>query len=282
MPEIQIDTSQFTINIDGRALSHDLIPTGFGIVGPTTVLSRSAVNQLTVVPATGYGFIAGSGINADLSYGVARDGSIQLDPKYTSFASASGNTLTIRGHAINIDGRALSHDLIPTGILNQGTVLSRTTVNQLTIIPATGYGFQPGSIVADFSYGIGRDGSIQLDPDLASCASANGNTLTILGFPIMINAADADSDLVGIPQLGLRAQTPRELFATLIPAHGYAPQTINGVFSTLFNLERDGRITFDPAASGRYLVQTSTSPNPSRVGEDVTIRAYVRSVELGC
>jgi hypothetical protein len=55
---------------------------------------------------------------------------------------------------------------------------------------------------------------------------------------------------------GLGAQTPGELVAALIPAHGYIPRTLNGVFSTPFNAERDGRITFDPAAAGRYLVQT--------------------------
>jgi predicted secreted protein len=160
----------FTINIDGRALSHDLLPIGSGIVGTSTFLSRATVNQLTVIPATGYGFQPGSGIVADLQYGVGRDGSIQLDPKFAAFASASGNTLTIRGHTINIDGRALSHDLLPLGIAGPGTFLPRATVNQLTVIPATGYGFQPGSgIVADLEYGVGRDGSIQLDPDLASC-----------------------------------------------------------------------------------------------------------------
>src|SRR5580658_2108631 len=178
MPEIQNDTSQLTINIDGRALSHDLLPIGSGIVGPTTFLPRATVNQLTIIPATGYGFQPGSGIVADMQYGVGRDGSIQLDPKFAAFASASGNTLTIRGHTINIDGRALSHDLFPTGLVGPDAFLPRATVNQLTIVPATGYGFQPGSgIVADLQYGVGRDGSIQLDPKFAAFASASGNTL---------------------------------------------------------------------------------------------------------
>jgi hypothetical protein len=281
MPEIQNDTSQLTINIDGRALSHDLLPIGSGIVGPTTFLSRATVNQLTVIPATGYGFIAGSGIVADLQYGIGRDGSIQLDPKYASFASASGNTLTIRGHTINFDGRALSHDLLPTGIAGPGTFLPRATVNQLTIIPATGYGFQPGSgIVADLSYGIGRDGGVNFPESCAEFLTGKGtNTLVILGFPMVLSAAQADSDLVSIVQLGLGAQTPRELVAVLIPAHGYIPRTLNGVFSTPFNVERDGRITFDPAAAGRYLVQLSCVPNPSKLGEPVVVEVYVRPTE---
>ena len=267
-----------TINIDGRALSHDLLPTNFLNFQP--VLSRATVNHFTVMPAAGYGFIVGSGINADFHYGVGLDGSVQLDPKFASFASASGNTLTIRGHTINIDGRALSHDLLPTNFLNFQPVLSRATVNHFTVMPAAGYGFIVGSgINADFHYGVGLDGSIQLDPDLASCASASGDTLTIFGFPIIISAADADSDLVSIVQLGLAAQTPRELVAVLIPAHGYIPRTLNGVFSTPFNVERDGRITFDPAAAGRYLVQPSCVPNPSQPGEPVVVKVYVRATE---
>ena len=51
-----------TINIDGRALSHDLLPIGIGIAGPNTFLSRAIVNQLTVIPGSGYGFQPGSGI----------------------------------------------------------------------------------------------------------------------------------------------------------------------------------------------------------------------------
>jgi hypothetical protein len=94
-------------------------------------------------------------------------------------------------------------------------------------MPAAGYGFIVGSgINADFHYGVGLDGSVQLDPKFASFASASGNTLTIFGFPIIMSAADADSDLVSIVQLGLAAQTPRELVAVLIPAHGYIPRTL--------------------------------------------------------
>jgi hypothetical protein len=96
---------------------------------------------------------------------------------------------------------------------------------------------------------------------------------------MVLSATQADSDLIGIANVVLRAQTPRELIAVLVPAHGYLPQTANGVCGMGFNVERDGGITFDPSAAGSYLVRNSSYPNPSQVGEDVTIRAYVRSVE---
>ncbi len=164
----------------------------------------------------------------------------KLDPGFAAFASASGNTLTIRSHTINIDGRALSHDLFPIGIAGPNTFLPRATVNQLTIIPATGYGFQPGSgIVADLSYGIGRDGGVDFPESCGGFLAGKGtSTLVILGYPMVLNAAHADSDLVGIANVGVRAETPRELVATLVPAKSYLPQTAKGVCGTGFNIER--------------------------------------------
>ena len=247
--------SGHTINIDGRALSHDLLPTG--MAGPDgAFLSRATVNTLTIIPATGYGFQPGSGIVADLQYGIGRDGSIQLDPKFAAFASASGNTLTISGHTINIDGRALSHDLLPTGMAGpDGAFLSRATVNTLTIIPATGYGFQPGSgIVADLQYGIGRDGSIQLDPKFAAFASASGNTLTISGHTINIDGRALSHDLLPTGMAGpdgafLSRATVNTL--TIIPATGYGFQPGSGIVADLqYGIGLDGRLVVDPRYAG--------------------------------
>ncbi len=260
-----------TINIDGRALSHDLLPIGIGIAGPNTFLSRATVNQLTVMPASGYGFRPGSGIVADLQYSVGQDGSIQLDPKFAAFASASGNTLTIRGHTINIDGRALSHDLLPFGIQPPGTWLPRATVNQLTLIPATGYSFQPGGLLADFSYGVGRDGSIQLDPNLASCASASGNTLTIRGHTINIDGRALSHDLLpfGIqpPGTWLPRATVNQL--TLIPATGYSFQPGGLLADFSYGVGRDGSIQLDP----------NLASCASASGNTLTIRGHTINID---
>ena len=122
-----------------------------------------------MISASGYSFQAGDGIFADLSYGVGRDGAVQLDPGFAAFASASGNTLTIRGHAINIDGRALSTDLFPLGIAGPvATFLPHATVNQLTMISASGYSFQAGDGIfatsATGSGGTARSSSIPASP----------------------------------------------------------------------------------------------------------------------
>ena len=208
MPHEYLHLPGHTINIDGRALSHDLLP--IGMQGPSTFLPRATVNQLTLIPATGYGFQPGSGIIADLRYGVGQDGNVILVPEFGAFASASGNTLTIHGQRINIDGRALSHDLLPTGIAGEGAFLPRATVNQLTIIPASGYSFQPGSgIVADLRYGIGRDGNVILDPEFVGFASASGNTLTIHGQRINIDGRALSHDLLPTGIAGEGAFLPR-------------------------------------------------------------------------
>ena len=269
------------INIDGRALSHDLLPTG--IAGEGAFLPRATVNQLTIIPASGYSFQPGSGIVADLRYGIGRDGNVILDPEFVAFASASGNTLTIHGQRINIDGRALSHDLLPTGIAGEGAFLPRATVNQLTIIPASGYSFQPGSgIIADLRYAVRADGSVDFPDSCEGFLGGKGTTtLVIRGYPIVLSASDADSDLVALANVGVQSQSPRSLSATLVPAKGYLPQTVNGVFRTGFNVERDGSITFDPAASGAYVVRNSFSPNPSKVGEEVIINIQVLRVQPG-
>ena len=267
------------INLDGRALSHDLLLTG--VVGAEAVLSRATAHRLTIAPGTGYGFVIGSGIVADITFGVGEDGSVQLDPAFASFANANGSTLTIRGHAIDIDARALSHDLLPIGMLGVDTVLSRTIVNPLTVMPASGFSFVVGSgIVADMSYGIARNGFVMFAP---SCdgflAGKKTATLTILGYPIVLDATHADSDLVGIANIGVHSHKSRELIAVLIPAQNYLPQTTNGVCATGFNIGRDGRLTFASAAVGSYVIANSFAPEPSHAGEEVTIVVCVRPDE---
>jgi hypothetical protein len=61
---------------------------------------------------------------------------------------------------------------------------------------------------------------VQLHGTTSSLATVGADHL-----PMALSAAQADSDLVSIVQLGLGAQTPGELVAALIPAHGYIPRT---------------------------------------------------------
>ena len=151
----------------------------------------------------------------------------------------------------------------------------------MTLVPAAGYGFLlPSGIATDFRFGVDVSGRINLETEFAGFAGASGNKLLILGYPMVLDAVHADSDLMGIAGLTVHPQTPRELRVVLIPAKGYCPQTANGVCSTGFNLERDGSIGFDPVAAGSYVIRNSFTPNPSEVGEEISVGAYVRAVPV--
>ncbi len=76
------------------------------------------------------------------------------------------------------------------------------------------------------------------------------------GYAVVVDASNADSDLVGLTDLGLQAQTPRYLFAVLLAAAHFRPQTRNGVFTHGFGIARDGGIKIDPTVSSSYRVTT--------------------------
>jgi hypothetical protein len=196
-----------------------------------------------------------------------------VDPKYSSFASATSSILTIRGHTIHIDGRGLSHDLLPISLLGYtGGFLSRASVNQLTLIPAVGYTFQPGSgIVADMTYTVGLDGTVSFPASCSGFLGGSGtDTLIVGGYPVLVDATLADSDLLSIVNaVGVVAEARRYLFAILVPAEGYAPQTAHGILHG-FGIQRDGSVNFDGSITGHYVLTTiprlerSAAPHRSR------------------
>jgi hypothetical protein len=243
------------IHVDATGLSHGLLPL-FG--GARTFLMPDSVHDIRLVPASHYGFQPGGGIVANFQLKVDLSGNTIVDPQYAGFASASGNTVTIHGYTINIDGRALSHDLLPISLggYTKG-FLPRASVNQVTVIPSAGHRFQPtGGIVADLRYTVDLSGMVTVDSVYAGFASADGNTLRIKGYPVLIDATDADSDLVSLLGIPVKTEAHRYLFAVLIPCNGYGLQTTHGVFAHGFNVLRDGSVTFDSAVTGKLLVST--------------------------
>ncbi|GGW87837.1 hypothetical protein [Streptomyces galilaeus] len=261
-----------TINIDGRALSHDLLPLNAAGAG---YLPRATVNQLTVLPGNGYMFQAGPGVVADFRYGVAPDGTVLVDPAFTGFASAAGSTLKLKGHTINIDGRKLSHDVLPLGIAGEGKFLPRATVNQLTVLPAKGYNFQPGlGTVADFSYGVTRDGKVSVDPPHTGTASVSGGggTLKLHGHLINIDGRKLSHDLLPLGLAGDGKFLPRDTVnqLTVLPANGYGFQPGSGVIADFwYAINRQGQVLTDPIYDGF----TSAS------GHVLKIRGYTINVD---
>ena len=264
----------YRITLDTSSLSHSVLPFLFGWgehLPPGT-------HQMTLLPAKGYQFIPAPSLSADFTLTLEADGSLVVDPRFAGFAEASGSMLTIRGCRITLDTSPLSHALLP--FLSGWSEYLPAGIHELTVIPAAGYGFRLATgIAADFQFDVDVSGQVISKPEFAGFAKASANHLTIRGYPMLLDATHADSDLLGIAGLEVRAQTPRELEAVMVPAKGYLPETANGICTTGFSIEPDGRIAFDPAAAGSYVIRNSSQPNPSEIGDEVSVRIYVRPAQ---
>jgi hypothetical protein len=256
----------FAIHVDGRMLSHDLL-----LLGSNVFLPRVTVNSVTLIPAAGYGFQPGSGIVADFSFGVGRDGSVGIGPEFAGFADASGATLTIRGVTVAIDARALSHDLLPVGWQGSGVFLPRATVNSVTLIPAAGYGFQPGSgIVADFSFGVGRDGRLVVDARFLGFSRIDGRSLLLSGYTVRIDGRALIHNLLPL----LAGWTGGELSndsshqLDLLPAAGYPLLIVDGSGRILqLSVDTAGGVSIAPDIGVQALA-------PPKSGTTVVRRVY--------
>jgi hypothetical protein len=211
----------FTVTLDARSLSHDLQPMIVGAI----VLHRDLTHNLALVPAAGYSFLVASGIVADFRFDLDVNGQVVVDPRYSGFATVSGQTLTISGYQIMIDGRALSHDLLPLllSVGNEG-ILTRDRLHELAYIPATGYSFLTASgIVADFRFDLDVSGQVVIDPRYGDFATASGRTLTINGYQVAIDGRQLSHDLVPL-LLGNGDVLTRDRIheLTLVPASAYA------------------------------------------------------------
>jgi hypothetical protein len=265
----------YRVTLNTTSLSHALLPF---LSGWSEHLSPGT-HEMTLVPAKGYQFMPAPSIFADFTLSLEADGTVVIDPRFAGFAEASGRTVTIKGYRITLITSALSHALLPF-LSGWGQHLPPGT-HEMTLVPGAGYGFLLAfGITADFRFGLDVNGRINLETEFTGFASASGSKLRILGYPMVLDAAHADSDLIGIAGLGVQAQTPRELSAVLIPAKSYCPQTANGVCRTGFNMERDGAISFDLAAASSYVIRNSFVPNPSEAGEEIRVGIYVRGVPV--
>jgi hypothetical protein len=246
----------FAITLDISALSHHLLPI---VAGSKDFLTPDVIHTLVLVPSSSYGFQPGSGLVANFEFEVDLNGNVAIDPKYAGFATGTGTKrVTIQGYVIEIDGRRLSHDLLPLIARAQNEFLPATVVNSLTLIPASYYGFQPGSgIVADMVFSVELDGLVDYPSSCDGFLQGRGSALLVLsGYPVLIDATQADSDLVGLVDIAQAAQAARFLLGVLLPCNGYRIQTRNGVFAQNFILDRSGRVTVDASVAGRMVVST--------------------------
>ncbi|MFZ3493297.1 Ig-like domain-containing protein [Streptomyces sp. 5.8] len=257
------------VTLDARALDHPLTP---GLPGGVP-LAPDRVHELRLLPAATYRLRVEAGIaDGSLDFSVTPDGRVELalETEAAGVAEAAGSTLTVQGRTVTVDGRSLSHGLLPVGVpdVGRGTFLSPSTVHRLTLLPAAGYVFHaaPG-LAADFSYTVSADGTVDYDASCDRFLTGRGtHTLVVGGFPVVLSAAGADSDLLGLAALdGGEPRTPRELTAVLAPAPGYQPRTAHGVCSG-FRLARDGTLSVAPAGIRSYAPITEETPSAAADG----------------
>ncbi len=239
----------FPVELDGTALSHGLVPM---IAGSLSFLLPDTVHSLVLLPASHYGFYATSGVVAEFEFRVNLEGKVEIDPAFAGFAEVEGShRLVLHGYPIQIDGRRLTNDLVP--LLDPATPLSRAIVNTLTLLPGAGYGLQPGSgLVADSWFEVTLDGTLQYSPSYDGFLEGRGSsTLTIFGYPVVVDARHADDELASLVDTGQRAQTPYMLFGVLLPCDRYRLQTLtassDGIFTHTFRLSSNGTVTVDPS-----------------------------------
>jgi hypothetical protein len=239
----------FAVTLDGTRLSHDVLPI---VIGATT-LPRDRIHELSLAPAAAYRFQPAGGIVADFQFGLDTDGRIIVDPRYSGFSQTSERTLTINGYPIMIDGRRLSHALLPAVMLSDTDILPNDRPHQLTYMPAAGYRFKPApGIIADFRFGIDTDGRITIDPIHSGFAHTSERTLTINGYQVTLDTRELSHavlpSLLGFTGAPL---SPGVNELTVIPASGYRLQAHqSGIADFRFDLDIAGRTALTDAPDG--------------------------------
>ncbi|MFD3442784.1 matrixin family metalloprotease [Streptomyces sp. NPDC058685] len=209
----------FAIKIDGTPLSHGLLP----MLVEAGVLTPHHPHELRLVPGAGYKLQPAAGIVADFKFTLGVDGNVIVDSRYAGFAQADGRTLTINGYKVRIDGRQLSHGLLPANLFHYAPKLPPGETHEVTYIPAAGYLFQPAAgIVADFKFTLGVDGNVIVDSRYAGFAHADGRTLTINGYKITLNTGEiSGSVLPSLLTYSGGPLSPGVHRLAVVPAAGY-------------------------------------------------------------
>jgi hypothetical protein len=236
------------IILDGTALSHDLM-----ILGTDRSLPRTQAHRITLLPGQ-YGLLVASGVLSDLRFNVATDGDVSVEESFTGCTQINARRLTLLGWRIAIDGRALSHNLLPLLLGWSAGELLRDRVNHLTLLPASGYAFQSASgLVADFRFAIAADGQIRVDPIFAGFAQVTGSTLLLDGYRVTLDARSLSHSLLplllGWSSTELPPSTTHQL--TFLPAQAYGFISASGVATNFsFGVSVAGAVTVDPRYAG--------------------------------
>ncbi|MFD9323385.1 hypothetical protein ACFWDQ_38045, partial [Streptomyces sp. NPDC060053] len=231
MPDIEIDTSRLTS-------PRFTVPEA-----GTGVLDGSATPPPTVSLPAGTGFhLRQDGLPAaDFVFTVRADGTVDFDPALDAFLSGRGSRrLTVLGLPVTLDTTVLGHVLV----LNAGGVTLQAGVQQLTLLPGSGYRLTLPSVTAGLVFGLTPDGAVVIDAETSRFATASGPTLSVQGFTITVDGHELSGGLFAMHSgSDLTNDAPHPLH--LIPGTGYGFQAGKGgpVGSFRYGIELDGTIT---------------------------------------
>ena len=241
----------FTISLDARTLSHDLVPLALAIL-----LARDRTHVLTLLPAKGYAFLPSSQFVGDFRFDVTTEGTVNYDQGYDGFAGGRGSSqLVVGGFPVTLDGTGLSHDLQPFLLWGNSEILSRDSTHLLTLLPAKGYAFLPSSqLVGDFRFDVTPGGTVNYDQGYDGFASGRGSSqLVVGGFPITIDGTGLSHDLQPFLLWGNSEILSRDSthLLTLLPAKGYAflPSS-QFVGDFRFDVTPGGMVNYDQGYDG--------------------------------
>jgi hypothetical protein len=235
------------ISIDGSALTSPM----FLIPGKTDWLRGNDIPEVDLEPGT-YNFQVASGYYCDFQIRVTEAGKVDYDHAHDGFLDGRGtSTLIVRGHTIEIDMTRLSHQLLPMWVGNDW--LAAGQVHSVTLVPASCYGFHPGSgLVCDFQFKLGVDGKVDYAADHGDYVDGRGTTKLILaGCKIAI-----DPSLLTHGVYVHLATPANEFFHTrkeyyVLPVDGIVMQPASGMLADLaFGVDRSGHIQYDGSCDG--------------------------------
>ena len=266
------------LTVDATALSSpdwSLLATGGGY-GSTT-----QVSTLRVLPGLYRFEMPASHAGMTFNFPLGIDGMLDFDPSHDAYASGRAtSTLTVVGLPLTINATALSHGDFNILYGGGGSGLS-SQVTTVRLLPTTAspLWFQsPASSLNIVPFTFSTSGVVDYDNSLDAYVSGRGtSTLTISGFPIIINATAvpvADFNIAfsagGPNQVTTVRQIPG-LYDLRLPA-----SSSNVVWYTVTGL---GTINYDPAfdlcVSGRgtnvltVLCDPASSPDPLQLMADL-------------
>lgn len=250
----------YPVDVDLGGLSHGLLPM---LVGATEI-PPGTVRSYTLLPSPSYNFQPASGVVADVAFALDRSGAPSVPAQYAGCAHVVGPTVVLDGYTVTIDGRSLSHGLVPVSMLFFAPSWAPDTVHECTYLPGR-YGFQPASgIVADFWFTLTASGEIVVDAEYAAFAHATGRTLVLDGYPVTIDPRGLSRDLVPALLFAPLLRGDRVGVLHLLPAQGYSigvPEVPGLVYT--FSLLTGGGLVIQNVPGG--VVVQRPLPTPATV-----------------